>query len=200
MRDKRLTPLCLEGKTVILKEVEPKYFPYIIEWRNNKEFTRFLNQPFTLTMENETHWYQNVYLKDPTQGLLLMTDKNDGTPFGTLGWTDLDLERRRYISGRLLVGNLKYRGSVPMMESFFVMGDYLWQFADVSYAHVVIENRKVISLNKRTGHFVNKGEIQFPKELFVNGMHQVELMRTRDSYHQAKVKMARWYPDIFKAD
>lgn len=63
MRDKKLNPLCLEGKTVILKEVEPKYFPYIIEWRNNKEFTRFLNQPFTLTMENETHWYQNVYLK-----------------------------------------------------------------------------------------------------------------------------------------
>ena len=77
MRDKKLNPLCLEGKTVVLKEVEPKYFPYIIEWRNNKEFTRFLNQPFTLTMENETHWYQNVYLKDPTQGLLLMTDKND---------------------------------------------------------------------------------------------------------------------------
>ena len=38
----------LEGRYVILEEVQPKYFPYIIEWRNNPENNRFLNQRLIL--------------------------------------------------------------------------------------------------------------------------------------------------------
>lgn len=45
----------LEGRYVILEEVQPKYFPYIIELRNNPENNRFLNQPFNLTMELQTN-------------------------------------------------------------------------------------------------------------------------------------------------
>ena len=33
--------LRLEGKYVYLEEVQPKYFPYIIEWRNNPENNKF---------------------------------------------------------------------------------------------------------------------------------------------------------------
>ena len=41
----------LEGTFTYLADVEEKYFPYVIEWRNNPENNRFLNQPFLLTME-----------------------------------------------------------------------------------------------------------------------------------------------------
>lgn len=32
----------LTGKFVILKEVQPEFFKYIIEWRNNHKLNRFL--------------------------------------------------------------------------------------------------------------------------------------------------------------
>lgn len=43
----------LTGKFVILKEIQPEFFKYIIEWRNNSKLNKFLNQPFKLTMELE---------------------------------------------------------------------------------------------------------------------------------------------------
>lgn len=45
--------IILEGKFVRLEEICPKYFAKVIEWRNNPENNRFLNQPFKLTMELE---------------------------------------------------------------------------------------------------------------------------------------------------
>ena len=33
MIDKNNFPLRLEGKTVILEEIQPKYFPYVKKWQ-----------------------------------------------------------------------------------------------------------------------------------------------------------------------
>ena len=67
--------LVIEGKYVRLEEVCPKYFPKVIEWRNNPENNRFLNQPFKLTMELQQKWYEEKYLNDLTQGLFIIIDK-----------------------------------------------------------------------------------------------------------------------------
>ena len=56
----------LTGRFVILKEIQPEFFKYIIEWRNNPELNKFLNQPFKLTMELEKQWYEEKYLNDMT--------------------------------------------------------------------------------------------------------------------------------------
>lgn len=197
MRDKRKEPLRLEGKTVILEEIAPKYFSYVVEWRNNPEMNKYLNQPFTLTEEKEREWYENVYLKDDTQGLMIMLDREMGTPFGTRGWTHLDLVKRQFVSGRLLVGNLEYRASIPYVESGFVMSDYLYTIVDIMYSHVVRENRKVISLNKHEGFVENTDVIQYPEECLVNGMKLVELFRTREMYEQSKKKWAQYLPEIY---
>ena len=76
MIDKNNFPLRLEGKTVIVEEIQPKYFPYVIEWRNNPELNKFLNQPYKLTPEIEKKWYEEKYLQDTTQALLIMLDKS----------------------------------------------------------------------------------------------------------------------------
>lgn len=182
VRDKLRNPLCLVGQSVILEEIAPKYFSYIIQWRNDKELNRYLNQPFELTMELETRWYEEVYLKDGTQGLLLMIDKQKQKPFGTLGWTDMDFSGKRCIGGRILRGFAEYRGSDAYKESFVIYGDYLYQYVDVIYAHVVRENLKSIKLHKRLGFVFEEREFQYPKEAFVNGMHQLECYRTKQQY------------------
>lgn len=181
----------LVGKYTYLVEVSPEYFQYVIDWRNNPANNRFLNQPFKLTMELQTKWYEEKYLKDYSQGLFVMVDKANSLPFATLGWTDYDLEKNVCILGRALVGNYEYKGSKELMEGYLLLQDYLHDDmkVNVSYTHVVNENKKVISLNKRWGYRVNTGDIQYPQELFVNGMHQTEYVRTIEQYKVAREKI-----------
>lgn len=185
--------LVLEGKYVRLEEVQPKYFPYVIEWRNNSENNRFLNQPFKLTMELQTKWYEEKYLKDFSQGLFIMVDKNNDTPFGTIGWTDYDPNEKICIAGRALVGNPDYRSTKEMTEGYLIFQDYMYEKMNIefSYIHVVNENKKVISLNKRWGYVPNVGTIRFPNELLVNGMHQTEYIRSFEQYDRARKKIIK---------
>lgn len=183
----------LMGKFVILKEVQPEFFKYIIEWRNKPENNRFLNQPFKLTLKLEKKWYEEKYLNDMTQGLLIMIDKENNIPFGTIGWTDYDKEKNICIAGRALVGNYDYRGSKEMTEAYLLFQDYMYDEMQVktAYIHVVDENVKVISLNKKWGYVPNKGVIRFPNELLVNGMRQTEYCRTYEQYEKAREKIIK---------
>lgn len=183
--------LRFEGKYVYLEEVQPKYFPYIIEWRNNPENNRFLNQPFKLTMDLQTKWYEEKYLNDFSQGLFVMVDKANNVPFGTLGWTDYDQGEKVCIMGRALVGNHDYRGSKELLEGYLLLQDYIHKELkiNISYIHVVNENKKVISLNKRWGYKAHLEDIKYPNELFVNGMNQTEYIRTLEEYNKAREKI-----------
>ena len=189
MIDKNNFPLRLEGKTVILEEVQPKFFPYVIEWRNNPELNKFLNQPFKLTEELEKKWYEEVYLKDDTQGFWIIIDKEKNLPFGTTGFTDFDAEKKVSIGARLILGNSDYARHPAFMESFFVGSDYVYKYVDVQYAHVVKKNSKALKINKLMGFLPNEGEIQYPHELFVNGMEQIELYRTKEMYLKTRKKI-----------
>ena len=194
-RDKLKNPLRLEGRAVILDEIQPKYFPYVIEWRNNPKLNRFLNQPFELTMELETNWYEKKFLHDNTQGFMVMIDKETMIPFGTIGWTDFDSAKRRLISGRLILGNSHYAHQPAFLESSIVLDDYLYNFVDIQYCHVVKENRKALHFDTFRGFAENKGEIQYPHELFVNGMEQIEFYRTKEMYLEMRKNIYEFLGD-----
>ena len=185
--------LVLEGEFTILEEICPEYFPYVIEWRNNKENNRFLNQPFELTMELEEKWYNTVYLPDPTQGFLIMIDKAKRIPFGTLGWTHYSKEKHICIGERFLVGNREYRGSVQMLEGCLLVADYLCLSKKVQtmYAHIADGNKHVISFNKKMGFVVNNGDVVFPDNLLVNGLKQQEYVRDINQYNKAREKIKK---------
>ena len=192
MRDKKTEVLQLQGISVTLDEIQPKYFPYVIHWRNDKELNRYLNQPYVLTMENQTKWYEEMYLKDDTQGFMVMIDKKTNTPFATLGWTDMDLIKNQCIMGRLILGNSSFGNSGVFLESFFLLADYLYSFVDVVYIHVGLENKKALRLNKILGFLPNDGKIQYPNELFVNGdktRRQIEFYRTKIMYTDVRKKL-----------
>ena len=191
MRDKRKEPLRIEGKTVILEEIAPKYFPYVVNWRNNKEFNRFINQPFLLTEENEQDWYEKVYLNDDAQGLMVFVDRRMEIPFATMGWTHMNTVMRHCVQGRTMVGNLDFRGSLQFTEGRFVLCDYLYSIVDTMFTHVVKQNRKNISLNKKFGFTENQKEKQFPEECNVNGLELIEFVRTKQMYENAKTKIIK---------
>lgn len=189
MSENKHEPFHYEGKTVIVEEIQPKYFPYMVKWRNDKKLNKFLNQSFELTLELEKKWYEEVYLNDDTQSLSILIDKANGTPFGTFGHTDLDREKRCCIGGRMLIGDERYRKHPAFFESLFVGADETYKIIDVMYAHVVKNNKKALQLNKMMGYVPNTGEIQYPHELFRNGMEQIELYRTKEMYLNIRHKL-----------
>ena len=170
----------LSGCMVKLEVVSAIYFPYIITWRNDPVNNRYLNQPFHLDMEKQRAWYKH-YMADDTQGLLVVVDKEDNTPFATMGWTDHDVERHRCITGRLLVGDRRYRGSAHFAEATLLFADYVYDTlgVDVCYAHIVRENAVSLRYHEKYGFHPNEGEMQFPEERIVNGMEQIEYLRRR---------------------
>ena len=172
--------LCLNGQIVNLVEVTESYFHYIIAWRNDPVNNQYLNQPFHLDMEKQRAWYEH-YMADDTQGLLVVVDKENDTPFATIGWTDHDVERHRCITGRLLVGDRRYRGSAHFAEATLLFADYVYDTlgVDVCYAHIVRENAASLRYHEKYGFHPNEGEMQFPEEHIVNGMEQVEYLRWR---------------------
>ena len=188
IRDKLNKPLRLEGKKVLLVEISPKYFPYVIEWRNNPELNKFLNQPFKLTMENQTKWYEEKYLRDDTQLLLILVDKVKNVPFATTGYTNIDLQNRKCIKGRLILGNKNYARHPAFTEGLFLAQDYIFNFVDIQYAHIVTENHGSFQNAKWFGFELNKGDIQYPEELLVNGMEQKEIFCTKEMHLNARKK------------
>ena len=168
--------IVLEGKYVRLEEFSPKYFEKVIEWRNNPENNKFLNQPFKLTMELEKQWYEEKYLNDMTQGLLIMVDKKNNLPFGTIGWTEKNKNKQICISGRVLVGEYKYRGRKEFLEAALLYNDYLYYGLNIKimYAHIFQENKDSISWSKNWGFKLNNTSIKFPQELVVNDKRQNE--------------------------
>ena len=170
----------LNGHMVCLNEVTAEYFPYIIAWRNDPVNNQYLNQPFHLDMEKQRAWYEH-YMVDITQGLLVVVDKENDTPFATMGWTDHDVERHRCITGRLLVGDRRYRGSAHFAEATLLFADYVYDTlgVDVCYAHIVRENAASLRYHEKYGFHPNEGEMQFPEERIVNGMEQIEYLRRR---------------------
>ena len=191
-RIQKLRNLRLDGKYVYLEEIQPKYFPYVIDWRNNPENNRFLNQPFKLTMGLQKKWYNDRYINDFSQGFLVMIDKNKDTPFGTIGWTDYDSHKESCIVGRLLIGNHAYKGSKEWIESTILLNDFLYYKKGVKkiYAHVCIDNIASIKWHYKWGYQINSKSVQYPEELYVNGMIQNEFVRSINQYSIIREKMA----------
>ena len=191
--------LRLEGNTVYLEETAEKYFPYIIAWRNDPLNNRYLNQPFLLDMEKQRAWYRR-YCSDPKQGLLVVVDKQNDTPFATMGWTDHIPAERLCITGRLLVGDRRYRGSPLFAEATLLFADYMYGAfgADTCYAHIVHENIASVRYHEKYGFHRNIGAARFPRELVVNGMPQMEYVRTKEAWLSVREHTVRSLSEISK--
>lgn len=179
--------MIINGNNVLLEEIQPKFFNKIIEWRNNPYFNRYLNQPYKLTLELQQKWYKS-YLEDTTQGLFVLIDKKNSIPFGTMGWTDFNKNEKTCIAGRLLIGELKYRGSKELIEGALAFYDYI-HFGlgvDKLYAHIANSNKESISWNKKWGFKENMSKVKYPDELFVNGLVQTEYVRDCNDYNRVR--------------
>jgi len=179
----------LRGMFVSLRSINESDFSKLIEWRNNPEINRYLNQPYKLTLELQYKWYKEKYLKS-NDILFIIIETKSKNRIGTIGINDLDYKNQIGIVGRLLIGEKEYRGSKELVDSNILFYDYLFYDLKLKklYGHVVIENRKVISFDKKFG-FVPTEKIIYPNYCNVNGMKLIEMVNTKEQYEKAKKKI-----------
>src|SRR5665648_748853 len=178
----------LRGKFVNLRSINESDFVRLIEWRNDPEINRYLNQPYRLTMELQYKWYEEKYLK--SNDILFIIETKNKKRIGTIGINDLNYKRKIGVIGRLLIGEENYKASIELMEANILFYDYLFYEFKLKklYCHVVIENKKVISFDKKFG-FVPTEKIIFPNYYNVNGMKLIEMVNTKVQYEKAKKKI-----------
>ena len=181
-----------------MEEIEPKFFPYVIKWRNDPKLNRYLNQPFILTEELEQKWYDNVYstLRGGwTQGFLIGIDKKSAEPFGTIGWEGLDLENSCCYLGRLLCSDPTL--SMQLIDMHFTFSEFMHEKVETIFSSIAKNNRQSLRFNKSIGFVENRGRIQYPENLMINGMEHVEMYRTKAMYLNIREKFHGYFPDIF---
>lgn len=183
----------IEGKLTILKEIEPRYFDFIIKWRNDKALNVYINQPFVLTLEKQMKWYENYYLNDNSQMLYVMIDKEKDIPFGTMGYVSYDEIKNICISARLMAGDIRYQGSPYLMEGLLLFFDYLYYGMGIEtvYSHVVCDNVSSLRLQKRLGLVKNEGKIYFPERLHDSNLPMVEIIGNLERYELGKSKILK---------
>jgi len=179
----------LKGKFINLKSINESDFERLIEWRNNPEIKRYLNQPYKLTMELQYKWYKEKYLKSNDILFIIIETKNENR-IGTIGINNIDYKNKVGITGRLLIGEENYRASVELIEANVLFYDYLFFELKLKklYCHVVNENKKVISFDKKFGFTVTRKTI-LPQYCNVNGMKLIEMVNTKEQYEKAKKKI-----------
>ena len=163
----------------VLEEISTKHFQTIIDWRNDTDNNKYLNQTFTASMETQTKWYTE-YLRNGSQILYVMIDTN-GVPFGTIGLKQINIQNRMAEVGNLLVIS-EYRGSIEMAECLIGFYEAAFNYLDVLYGHSVKDNKKVMKLNKSFG-FINTEE-KFPEQ---------ECQKTRDDLVSVCIRKEAFY-------
>ncbi|WP_352400051.1 GNAT family protein [Anaerotignum sp.] len=189
MRDVRAVEI--DGFYVKLKPIDESDFSKIIEWRNNPDNNKYLNQSYKLTMPLQRKWYNDKYLKS-NDILFMIIVKKYNIKIGTIGINDLDCENKVGILGRLLIGDTNYRGSKELIEAMILIYDFIFYHLKIEnlYGHCVIKNEKVISFDKKFG-FLPTQKVVFPEYCYLNSMELIEMVNNQERYEKCKPNFAK---------
>lgn len=96
------------GEKVILREVEEDDLDLIVKWRNDPEILKWLFSYLPLCEAKQRKWYEK-YLNDDTQQTFIIKAKEEKTPIGTIGLTDIDYKNQK-AELTIIIGEKEYRG------------------------------------------------------------------------------------------
>jgi RimJ/RimL family protein N-acetyltransferase len=107
----------LRGRHALIRLTEEQDADLIVQWRNQPETAKWLNQPQPLTVDEHLGWFHRAL----DQGdLLLFFDSIDGTPLGCSSVFDFDSQATSAEWGRLFSASVG-GGSVRILEACYLL-------------------------------------------------------------------------------
>lgn len=154
------------GEKVVLREIEEEDLDLIIKWRNDPEILKWLFSYSPLSRVKQRKWYEG-YLEEDTQQIFIIELKEEKTPIGTIGLTDIDYKNQK---GELtiIIGEKGYWGKGLGEESLKLLVKFA--FNEMNFrkikALVFSDNDKAIKMYEKCGF---KEEGNFKEEIFKEG-------------------------------
>lgn len=181
----KFSNIVIQGKYVRMEEIQPKFFPYIVSWRNDKTVNPYIVQPFVLTEELEQQWYDK-YVKEEGHCMFVLIDKCKGIPFGTLGYI-YNFDEHYCIGTHMLIGDENYKFSECYLEAYLLLTDFIIENYDLEsvYSHTVEGNVTAQQFLKRIG-MVKNPTPRFSEMVNMGGKKMVEFMLPADSFRRKK--------------
>ena len=156
----------IESEGVILREIEEEDLDLIVKWRNDPEILRWLFSYLPLNKIKQKKWYEK-YLDDPTQQTFIIEVKEERTPRGTIGLTDIDYKNQRADLG-ILIGDKSWQNKGMGKEALNLLIKFALDKMNIRKIKALVfkENVLAIKLYKSCG-FVEEGVLR--KEVYKNG-------------------------------
>lgn len=84
----------LQGEHTGLRAIETGDLAQLLEWRNQPDFRRYFREYRELTSEQQTAWFENVVVKDPTVRMFAIVSLEDQRLLGACGLCYIDWVNR----------------------------------------------------------------------------------------------------------
>ena len=156
----------IEGERIILRGIDEEDLDLIVKWRNDPGILRWLFSYLPLSKTKQREWYEK-YLGDETQQIFIIEAKNEKTPIGTIGLTNIDHKNQK---GELtiLIGEKEYLGKGLGEEVLNLLIKFAFNEMNLRKikAFTFSDNEAAIKLYEKCG-FVKEGVLQ--EEIFKNG-------------------------------
>lgn len=156
----------IESEGLILREIEEEDLDLIVKWRNDPEILRWLFSYLPLNKIKQKKWYEK-YLDDPTQQTFIIEVKEERTPIGTIGLTDIDYKNQRADLG-ILIGDKSWQNKGMGKEALKLLIKFALDKMNIRKIKALVfkENVLAIKFYKSCG-FVEEGVLR--KEVYKNG-------------------------------
>jgi UDP-4-amino-4,6-dideoxy-N-acetyl-beta-L-altrosamine N-acetyltransferase len=139
------------GERIILREIEGEDLDLIVKWRNDPEILKWLFSYLPLSKVKQRKWYDR-YLEDNTQQTFVIEVKEEETPIGTIGLTDIDHKNQK---GELtmIIGGKDYWGKGIGEECLNLLVKFAFNVLNLRKitALAFSDNEKAIKLYEKCG-------------------------------------------------
>ena len=143
----------IQGKRVVLREVEDSDIEIMTGWRNDPEINRFFFTREPTTVDRQRQWVASYRMRKDEKLFIIAPADNPNKPVGTVGLAHIDHHNQRAEWGRFLIGETSVRESGLGSEALYLSLKYT--FVDLELQRLYLEvyswNRQARSLYEQFG-------------------------------------------------
>ena len=141
----------IQGKRVVLREVEDSDLEVMTRWRNDPEINKYFFTHEPTTVERQRQWIASNRERKDEKLFIIASADNPKRPIGTVGLVHIDHHHRRAEWGRFLIGDASARESGFGSEALYLSLKYAFQ--DLNLERLYLE---VYSWNETARAFYEK--------------------------------------------
>lgn len=159
----------LDGPGVYLRPPDEKDIPLFVKWMNDPEVRRFIRNDSPMTFAAEREWYAERHKRMATDPIVVIADKENDKPIGTMGLHGIDHRNGTATTGAC-IGEKDYWGRGFGFRAKMVLLEYAFHTQNLRkiYSRVFASNGRSRRYSEKCGYSL---EATLREDLFLEGKY-----------------------------